>query len=90
MLEKQKCQQQTNEINKLSQKLEKVSLHEELLLQNDTSNSNIKYKILEGRNESALKSTLTMKEEKIVFLEEQMEEKASLNNQLYTKDAPGA
>lgn len=41
-----------------------------------------KYKILEGRNESALKTTLAMKEEKIVLLEAQMEEKASLNRQL--------
>lgn len=41
-----------------------------------------KYKILEGRNESTLKTTLAMKEEKIAFLEAQMEEKASLNHQL--------
>lgn len=38
--------------------------------------------MLEGNNESALKTTLAMKEEKIVFLEAQMEEKASLNRQL--------
>lgn len=90
MLEKQKSQQPTNEMDKLSQKLKKVSLHEELLQQDDTSNSNTKYKILEGRYESALKSPLAMKEEKIVFLEAQVEEKASLNHQLYTKDTPGA
>ena len=41
-----------------------------------------KFSILEGRNESALKTTLAMKEEKIMFLEAQMEEKASLNHQL--------
>lgn len=41
-----------------------------------------KYKILEGKNESTLKTTLAMKEEKIAFLEAQMEEKASLNHQL--------
>lgn len=41
-----------------------------------------KCKILEGKNESALKTTLAMKEEKIVFLEAQMEEKESLNHQL--------
>lgn len=41
-----------------------------------------KFNILEDRNDSALKTTLAMKEEKIVFLEAQMEEKASLNHQL--------
>ena len=41
-----------------------------------------KYKILESINESALKTTLSMKEEKIAFLEAQVEEKASLNHQL--------
>jgi hypothetical protein len=44
-----------------------------------------KLKILDGRNESALKTTLTMKEEKITFLEAQMEEKASLNHQLQSE-----
>ena len=37
-----------------------------------------KYKILESINESALKTTLAMKEEKIAFLEAQVEEKASM------------
>lgn len=41
-----------------------------------------KYKILESINESSLKTTLAMKEEKIAFLEAQVEEKASLNHQL--------
>lgn len=41
-----------------------------------------KYKILEGRNELALKTTLATKEEKIVFLEAQVEEKASLTREL--------
>ena len=41
-----------------------------------------KCKILESKSESALKTTLAMKEEKIVFLEAQVEEKESLNRQL--------
>lgn len=41
-----------------------------------------KYKILEGRKESPLKTTLAVKEEKIAFLEAQVEERASLNQQL--------
>ncbi|ELK01136.1 Protein Daple [Pteropus alecto] len=82
VLEKLKSQQLTSELDKLSQELEKVGLPKELLLQDDTSDNDRKYKILEGRNESNLKMTLAMKEEKIVFLEAQMEEKASLNHQL--------
>ncbi|XP_023587479.1 protein Daple isoform X2 [Trichechus manatus latirostris] len=82
VLEKLKSQQLTSELDKLSQELEKAGLSKELLLQDDGPNHDTKYKILEGRNESALKTTLAMKEEKIVFLEAQMEEKVSLNHQL--------
>ncbi|KAI4573076.1 hypothetical protein MJG53_012914 [Ovis ammon polii x Ovis aries] len=80
--EKLKSQQLSSELDKLSQELEKVGLHKELLLQDDSSNGDPKYKILESINESALKTTLAMKEEKIAFLEAQVEEKASLNHQL--------
>ncbi|XP_031310054.1 protein Daple isoform X1 [Camelus dromedarius] len=80
--EKLKSQQLSSELDKLSQELEKVGLHKELLLQDDNSTGDTKYKILESINESALKTTLAMKEEKIVFLEAQVEEKASLNHQL--------
>ncbi|KAK2497922.1 hypothetical protein MC885_002865 [Smutsia gigantea] len=82
VMEKLKSQQLTSELDKLSQGLEKVGLHKELLLQDDNSHGDAKYKILEDRNESELKTTLAMKEEKIVFLEAQVEEKASLNYQL--------
>ncbi|XP_076979463.1 protein Daple isoform X2 [Tamandua tetradactyla] len=81
VLEKLKSQQLTSELDKLSQELEKVGLSKELLLQ-DSGHSDTKYKILEGRNESALKTTLAMKEEKIAFLEAQMEEKVSLTHHL--------
>ncbi|XP_043777683.1 protein Daple isoform X5 [Cervus elaphus] len=80
--EKLKSQQLSSELDRLSQELEKVGLHKELLLQDDNSNGDTKYKILESINESALKTTLAMKEEKIAFLEAQVEEKASLNHQL--------
>ncbi|XP_024424019.3 protein Daple isoform X1 [Desmodus rotundus] len=82
VLEKLKTQQLTSELDKLSQELEKVGLSRELLLQDDDSSSETKYRILEGRNESALKTTLAMKEEKIVSLEAQVEAKASLSHQL--------
>ncbi|EPQ15688.1 Protein Daple [Myotis brandtii] len=73
VLGKLKNQQLTSELDKLSQELEMVSLHKELLLQD---NSNPKYKILGGRNEMTLKMTLAMKEEKIVFLEAQNQQVA--------------
>lgn len=38
VLEKLKSQQLTSELDKLSQELEKVGLHKELLLQDDNSN----------------------------------------------------
>ncbi|XP_040598557.1 protein Daple isoform X2 [Mesocricetus auratus] len=82
VLEKLKSQQLTSELDKLSQELEKVGLSKELLLQGDNSHGDTKCKILEGKNESALKTTLAMKEEKIVFLQAQVEEKESLNHQL--------
>ncbi|XP_052041203.1 protein Daple isoform X2 [Apodemus sylvaticus] len=82
VLEKLKSQQLTSELDKLSQELEKVGLSKELLLQEDNSHEDTKGKILEGKSESALKTTLAMKEEKIVFLEAQVEEKESLNRQL--------
>jgi hypothetical protein len=40
------------------------------------------YVVRKGKTESALKTTLAMKEEKIVFLEAQVEEKESLSRQL--------
>ncbi|XP_036171529.1 protein Daple [Myotis myotis] len=82
VLEKLKSQRLTGELDKLDQELEKVGLCKELLLQDDSSDGDRKYKILEGRNELALKTTLALKEEKIVFLEAQVEEKASLTREL--------
>ncbi|KAM6200910.1 protein Daple isoform 2-T2 [Rhynchocyon petersi] len=80
--EKLKSQQLTSELDKLSQELKKAGLSREQLVQDDSPDHDTKYKILEGRSESALKTTLAMKEEKIVFLEAQVEEKVSLNHQL--------
>ncbi|KAM6171736.1 protein Daple isoform 1-T1 [Erethizon dorsatum] len=85
VLEKLKSQQLTSELDKLSQELEKVGLSKELLMQNENSHGDTKYKILEGRNESTLKTALAMKEEKIVFLEAQVEEKVGLNQQLQSE-----
>ncbi|XP_060024901.1 protein Daple isoform X2 [Lagenorhynchus albirostris] len=80
--EKLKSQQLSSELDELSQELEKLGLHKELLLRDDSSNGDTKYKILESITESAFKTALARKEEKIVFLEAQMEEKASLTRHL--------
>uniref|UniRef100_A0A8C6EXW7 Coiled-coil domain containing 88C n=1 Tax=Marmota marmota marmota TaxID=9994 RepID=A0A8C6EXW7_MARMA len=82
VLEKLKSQQLTSELDTLSQELEKVGLSKELLLHCTVSVFLRKYKILEGRSESALKTALAVKEEKIAFLEAQVEERAGLNLQL--------
>ncbi|XP_030414775.1 protein Daple isoform X1 [Gopherus evgoodei] len=81
VLEKLKSQQLSSEMDKLSQELEKIGLNKELLLQDDNGNDN-KYKILESKTDSALKTTLAIKEEKIVLLEAQVEESLNLNQQL--------
>ncbi|XP_051833353.1 protein Daple [Antechinus flavipes] len=82
VLEKLKSQQLSSERDKLSQELEKVGLNKGLLQEDDNSNDDKKYKLLENRNESALRTTLAMKEDKIVFLQAQMEGTVNLNHQL--------
>ncbi|OPJ81567.1 protein Daple isoform D [Patagioenas fasciata monilis] len=80
--EKLKNQQLSSELDKLSQELEKIGLNKELLLQDDNGNDDTKYKILESKTESALKTALAVKEEKIVMLEAQVKDTLNLNQQL--------
>ncbi|XP_059675495.1 protein Daple [Gavia stellata] len=82
VLEKLKSQQLSSDLDKLSQELEKIGLNKELLLQDDNGNDDRKYKILEGKTESALKTTLAVKEEKIAMLEAQVKDSLNLNQQL--------
>ncbi|KAM9381267.1 protein Daple [Phaethornis superciliosus] len=82
VLEKLKSQQLSSELDKLSQELEKIGLNKELLLQDDNGNDDTKYKILKSKTESALRTTLTMKEEKIAILEAQVKDFLNLNQQL--------
>ncbi|XP_075609821.1 protein Daple isoform X2 [Balearica regulorum gibbericeps] len=82
VLEKLKSQQLSSELDKLSQELEKIGLSKELLLQDDNGNDDTKYKILESKTESALKTTLAVKEEKIAMLEAQVKDYLNLNQQL--------
>ncbi|KAM8920704.1 protein Daple isoform 1-T1 [Pelodytes ibericus] len=82
VLEKLKTQQMSSELDKLSLELEKIGLNKQLMLQDENSNAERKYKLLEGKIESTLKTTLSVKETKILALESQIEEARSLNQQL--------
>ncbi|XP_059706146.1 protein Daple isoform X2 [Haemorhous mexicanus] len=82
VLEKLKSQKLSSELDKLSQELEKMGLNKELLLEDDNGNDDTKYKVLESKTESALKSTLAVKEEKIAMLEAQVKDFLNLNQQL--------
>uniref|UniRef100_A0A8C5R305 Coiled-coil domain containing 88C n=1 Tax=Leptobrachium leishanense TaxID=445787 RepID=A0A8C5R305_9ANUR len=82
VLEKLKTQQMSSELDKLSLELEKIGLNKELMLQDENSESERKYKVLESKIESTLKTTLAVKESKILTLEKQMEEARTLNQQL--------
>ncbi|KAM4690163.1 protein Daple [Rhinophrynus dorsalis] len=82
VLEKLKTQQMSSELDKLSLELEKMGLNKELMLQDENSNAERKYKVLESKIESTLKTTLAVRENKIMLLEEQMEEALSVNRQL--------
>ncbi|KAF4788643.1 Protein Daple [Turdus rufiventris] len=82
VLEKLKSQKLSSELDKLSQELEKMGLNKDLLLEDDNGNDDTKYKVLESKTESALKSTLAVKEEKIAMLEAQVKDFLNLNQQL--------
>ncbi|XP_025935340.1 protein Daple isoform X1 [Apteryx rowi] len=82
VLEKLRSQQLSSELDKLSQELEKIGLNKELLLQDDNGNDDTKYKILESKTESALKTAVAVKEEKIAMLEAQVKDSLNLNQQL--------
>ncbi|XP_058696323.1 protein Daple isoform X2 [Poecile atricapillus] len=82
VLEKLKSQKLSSELDKLSQELEKMGLNKELLLEDDNGNDDTKYKVLESKTESALKSALAVKEEKIAVLEAQVKDFLNLNQQL--------
>ncbi|XP_067099207.1 protein Daple isoform X2 [Osmerus mordax] len=83
--EKLQVQQQCNELETLSQELEKMGLNREKLLQQEHSWEDNKYRLLESKIESTLKKTLEIREEKIQRLESRLEESSSLNQQLRTE-----
>ncbi|XP_062864217.1 girdin-like isoform X3 [Trichomycterus rosablanca] len=79
--EKLKSQQMNNDLEKLTHELEKIGLNKERLLQDEQS-SDDRFKLLESKLESTLKSSLEIKEEKIAALEARLQESSNLNQQL--------
>ncbi|XP_023863005.1 girdin isoform X6 [Salvelinus sp. IW2-2015] len=80
--EKLRTQQMNNDLEKLTHELEKIGLNKERLLQDEQSSDHDRYKLLEFKLESTLKSTLEIKEEKIAALEARLQESSNLNQQL--------
>ncbi|KAM9366059.1 girdin isoform 2-T2 [Pholidichthys leucotaenia] len=78
--EKLRTQQMNNDLEKLTHELEKIGLNKERLLDDESSDD--RYKLLETKLESTLKSTLEIKEEKIAALEARLQESFNLNQQL--------
>uniref|UniRef100_A0A668A8Z4 Coiled-coil domain containing 88A n=1 Tax=Myripristis murdjan TaxID=586833 RepID=A0A668A8Z4_9TELE len=79
--EKLRTQQMNNDLEKLTHELEKIGLNKERLL-HDEQSSDDRFKLLESKLESTLKSSLEIKEEKIAALEARLQESSNLNQQL--------
>ncbi|XP_043111750.1 girdin [Puntigrus tetrazona] len=79
--EKLKCQQINNDLEKLTHELEKIGLNKEGLL-GDEESSDDRFKLLECKLESTLRSSLEIKAEKIAALEARLQESSNLNQQL--------
>ncbi|XP_068597042.1 girdin [Brachionichthys hirsutus] len=78
--EKLRTQQMNNDLEKLTHELEKIGLTKERLLHDESSDD--RFKLLETKLESTLKSSLEIKEEKIAALEARLQESSNLNQQL--------
>ncbi|XP_078086013.1 girdin [Mustelus asterias] len=81
VIEKIHVQQTNNDLEKLTNKLEKMGLNKEHLL-HDAQSTDSRYKLLESKLESTLKTSLEIKDEKIASLEARLEESTNLNQQL--------
>ncbi|XP_037321629.2 girdin isoform X1 [Pungitius pungitius] len=78
--EKLRTQQLNNDLDKLTHELEKIGLNKERLLHDESSDD--RFRLLETKLESTLKSSLEIKEEKIAALEARLQESSNLNQQL--------
>uniref|UniRef100_A0A8C3FZN7 Coiled-coil domain containing 88C n=1 Tax=Cyclopterus lumpus TaxID=8103 RepID=A0A8C3FZN7_CYCLU len=83
--EKLSVQQQSVELERLNQELEKIGLNREKLLQQEHTQEDSRYRLLESRLEETVQQTMKVKEEKISCLERKLEESNMLNTTLRAK-----
>ncbi|XP_069787571.1 girdin-like isoform X4 [Narcine bancroftii] len=81
--EKLHTQQMSNDLEKLTNELEKIGLNKERLLHDEQTTDDSRYKLLESKLQSTLKISLEIKEEKIASLEARLEESTNLIQQLH-------
>ncbi|CAJ1074171.1 protein Daple isoform X1 [Xyrichtys novacula] len=77
--EKLSVQQQSVELERLNEELEKIGLNREKLLQQEHTLEDGRYRLLESRLEETVQQTMKIKEEKISHLEKKVEETNVLN-----------
>ncbi|TNN62009.1 Protein Daple [Liparis tanakae] len=87
--EKLSVQQQSVELERLNQELEKIGLNREKLLQQEHTQEDSRYRLLESRLEETVQQTIKVREEKISRLERKLEESNTLNTTLRTKLTTG-
>ncbi|XP_034418951.1 protein Daple isoform X2 [Cyclopterus lumpus] len=87
--EKLSVQQQSVELERLNQELEKIGLNREKLLQQEHTQEDSRYRLLESRLEETVQQTMKVKEEKISCLERKLEESNMLNTTLRAKLTTG-
>uniref|UniRef100_A0A8C3FZR3 Coiled-coil domain containing 88C n=1 Tax=Cyclopterus lumpus TaxID=8103 RepID=A0A8C3FZR3_CYCLU len=85
--EKLSVQQQSVELERLNQELEKIGLNREKLLQQEHTQEDSRYRLLESRLEETVQQTMKVKEEKISCLERKLEETRA--HKLLSKKFPG-
>ncbi|CAL1576629.1 unnamed protein product [Knipowitschia caucasica] len=80
--EKLNFQQQNVELERLNEELEKIGLNREKLLQQEHTMEDSRYRLLESRLEETVQQTMKLREEKILSLENKLEEISGLNTSL--------
>ncbi|XP_041827367.1 protein Daple isoform X2 [Melanotaenia boesemani] len=80
--EKLSIQQQSVELERLNEELEKIGLNREKLLQQEHTQEDSRYRLLESRLEETVQQTMKLKEDKISTLEKKLEESNTVNTTL--------
>ncbi|KAF7649667.1 hypothetical protein LDENG_00137780 [Lucifuga dentata] len=85
--EKLSVQQQSVELEKLHEELEKIGLNKKKLLQQELTLEDGRYRLLESQLEETVQQTMKVKEEKISTLEKKLEETNTLNAESMAQQA---